>query len=151
MTIKCENEKQLRDVLDELDSVGIYRWASNASIKDYTPRLGSFPVCLFLDLADYTVTYGTEYEVKEGDDVISATDFCKSDNNDPVNHPSHYTQGKVECIDAMEMVFGTEAVKHYCLCAAFKYMWRRKDKGNEEQDKAKAEWYWNKFMEIINR
>ena len=71
--------------------------------------------------------------------------------NDSVNHPSHYTQGNVECIDAMEMVFGKEAVKHYGLCAMFKYMWRRKDKGNEEQDTAKAEWYFDKFVEIINR
>lgn len=71
--------------------------------------------------------------------------------NDPVNHPLHYTQGKVECIDAMEMVFGETAVAHYCLCAAFKYMWRRKDKGNEEQDIQKSLWYFDKFVEIINR
>lgn len=71
--------------------------------------------------------------------------------NDPVNHPSHYTQGKVECIDAMEMVFGEAAVAHYCLCAAFKYMWRRKDKENEEQDIQKSLWYFDKFVEILNR
>lgn len=71
--------------------------------------------------------------------------------NDPVNHPSHYTQGNVECIDAMEIAFGEEAVARYCLCAMFKYLWRRKDKGNEEQDIQKSLWYFDKFVEIINR
>lgn len=38
-----------------------------------------------------------------------------------VNHPSHYNQGKIECIDAMESAYGTEAVIMFCMCNAFKY------------------------------
>lgn len=154
MTIKCEDKKQLRDVLDRLDADGIYEWASGTSIKDFTPSMARYPICLFLYSDAHVITFGSEDDVKEDDKVISAEYFCTVEpdtDNDPVNHPSHYTQGKVECIDAMEMVFGKDAVSAYCMCAMFKYMWRRKDKGNEEQDKAKAEWYWNKFMEIINR
>ena len=69
---------------------------------------------------------------------------------DPVNKPEHYANTKVECIDAMEEVFGTEAVKHFCLCNAFKYHWRAKDK-NGEEDLQKAAWYMAKYKELVNR
>lgn len=71
--------------------------------------------------------------------------------SDPVNHPSHYTSGKVECIDAMEQVFGTDAVISFAILNAWKYLWRRKDKNNEEQDIQKAIWYFDKAKELINR
>ena len=66
---------------------------------------------------------------------------------DNVNHPSHYTQGKVECIEAMESAFGCEAVENFCLCNAFKYIWRAKHK-NGTEDLDKAIWYINKFKEL---
>ena len=40
----------------------------------------------------------------------------------------------------MELVFGTEAVTYFCLCNAFKYMWRYKNK-NGLEDLKKAQWY----------
>ena len=69
---------------------------------------------------------------------------------DPVNKPEHYANTKVECIDAMESVFGTEAVKAFCFCNAFKYHWRAKDK-NGEEDLRKAAWYMDKYKELVNR
>lgn len=69
---------------------------------------------------------------------------------DPVNHPQHYADSKVECIDAMVQVFGKEAVMNYCLINSFKYEWRRKDKDNESQDVQKALWYFDKYKELLN-
>ena len=43
--------------------------------------------------------------------------------NDVVNHPSHYTNGSIECIDAMVSAQGVESVKEYCINNAFKYIW----------------------------
>lgn len=71
--------------------------------------------------------------------------------NDVVNHPKHYTGGKVECIDAMEEVFGKEGVMIFSLLNCYKYLWRRKDKDNEEQDIRKALWYFDKYKELLNR
>lgn len=42
--------------------------------------------------------------------------------NDVVNHPSHYTQGSIECIDAMKSAFGAAQLAVYCKIAAFKYI-----------------------------
>lgn len=64
---------------------------------------------------------------------------------DPVNRPSHYTSGGIECIDAMQAAFGVEAVKDFCLCNAFKYLWRHRSK-NGVEDLKKCRWYLNRLI-----
>ena len=64
---------------------------------------------------------------------------------DNVNNPSHYTQGDIECIDAIK-----EATKHltgieaFCVGNVYKYLWRCELK-NGDEDVDKAEWYLKKF------
>ena len=67
---------------------------------------------------------------------------------DPVNHPAHYTSGSIECIDAMQAAFGVEAVKDFCLCNAFKYLWRHRNK-NGVEDLKKCRWYLNRLIEEV--
>lgn len=69
--------------------------------------------------------------------------------NSMVDHPSHYNQGGIECIDAMVAAFGKEAVENFCLCNAFKYVWRNRDK-NGFEDIDKAIWYLNKIKELCS-
>ena len=64
-----------------------------------------------------------------------------------VNHPSHYETGKFECIEVMQEVFGTEAVQNFCVCNAFKYLYRHRRK-NGKEDIEKARWYINKYLEL---
>ncbi len=66
-----------------------------------------------------------------------------------VNHPSHYNQGGIECIDAMVAAYGKEAVENFCLLNAFKYVWRNRDK-NGFEDIDKAIWYLNKAKELAD-
>lgn len=66
--------------------------------------------------------------------------------SDNVEHPQHYTSGNIECIDAMIETQGVEAVKNFCICNAFKYLWRHSKK-NGVEDVKKAVWYLNKFLE----
>ena len=67
--------------------------------------------------------------------------------DEEINHPSRYAGGKYECIDIMLDVFGKEAVKHFCLLNAFKYIWRQEKKGGIE-DVKKAVWFLNKYIEL---
>lgn len=60
--------------------------------------------------------------------------------NDTVNHPAHYTECSLECIDVMLAVFGRKAVTDFCILNAFKYMWRYEHK-NGLEDLQKAERY----------
>lgn len=65
-----------------------------------------------------------------------------------VNHPSHYNQGGIECIDAMISAFGNEKVADFCIINAFKYIWRYTHK-NGKEDIDKALWYMNKYKELV--
>lgn len=67
--------------------------------------------------------------------------------NDNVNHPAHYNQNGMECINEMILVFGVEAVKYFCVCNAWKYRYRA-NKKNGNEDLEKANWYINKFKEL---
>ena len=67
---------------------------------------------------------------------------------DVVNRPAHYTKTSIECIDAMRETQGDEAVKAFCVCNAFKYLWRHNRK-NGDEDIKKANWYLNKAVEIM--
>lgn len=66
---------------------------------------------------------------------------------DMVNHPSHYTNGGIECIDAIEASLTAEAFKGYCKGNAMKYIWRYEKKGSVESLQ-KAIWYLNKLIEV---
>ena len=66
---------------------------------------------------------------------------------DKVNHPHHYTNGSIECIDAMVAAYGKSAVAEYCIINAFKYIWRSEHK-NGLEDIKKAVWYLNKHIEL---
>lgn len=78
------------------------------------------------------------------------TEELKTLEEDVVNHPSHYANGDIECIDAMEAAYGTEAVMHFCQCNAFKYQWRF-DKKNGIEDLQKCQWYQNKYVELSSK
>ena len=78
-------------------------------------------------------------------------DFIKQEGapeSDMVNEPPHYKQHAMECFDEMVEVFGVEAVKSYCKCAAWKYRYRAPYKGKFEEDNAKADWYLKKLSEL---
>lgn len=66
---------------------------------------------------------------------------------DNVNHPAHYNVGNYESIDVMVATQGVEAVKNFCICNAFKYIYRHRFK-NGVEDRRKAIWYLNKFVEL---
>jgi len=70
-----------------------------------------------------------------------APESIKKYSKDNVNHPRHYEKAcSMECIDAMEIALGKEAVIHFCKGNAFKYLWRYKNK-NGSEDLEKALWY----------
>jgi hypothetical protein len=84
------------------------------------------------------------YAILFGDD--GKPEFTKPDN---VNHPKHYESGKFECIDVMCEAIGLENTKGFCLCNAFKYIYRcNKKHQSPVEDVKKAIWYLNKFLEL---
>lgn len=64
---------------------------------------------------------------------------------DNVNHPAHYTQGAVECIDALEASMTPEEFRGYLKGCQMKYVWRYRMKGGVE-DLKKARWYLDRLI-----
>lgn len=86
-----------------------------------------------------------EYFKKDNSDNLFKCTYKKNNTEntkikDFVNHPTHYSECSLECIEVMRITFGDSAVYNFCICNAFKYLWRYKFK-NGDEDLKKAEWY----------
>lgn len=66
--------------------------------------------------------------------------------NDKVNAPSHYTNGSIECIDAIKAMLSVDEYTGFLRGNILKYQWRYKHK-NGVEDLRKAQWYTNKLIE----
>lgn len=112
---------------------------------------------------EYTGTYGCIFD-EMNDDMLdkcynwyneldsatcenAETECCdKEPNNDMVNHPSHYTQGGIECIDALKAAtVSKKGIEAVCTANAIKYLWRYEEK-NGIEDVKKARWYIDRLI-----
>ena len=64
---------------------------------------------------------------------------------DVINHPSHYTAGEIECIDAIEAQLTPEEFRGDLKGNSAKYVWRERHKGGTESLK-KARFYLNRLI-----
>lgn len=85
-------------------------------------------------------------DVAEADDEADLNE-CIGQDFDVVNHPSHYTQSGIECIDAIKAALGEEQYEGYLRGACIKYLWRYKMKSGVESLK-KSEWYLKRLIEL---
>jgi hypothetical protein len=70
-----------------------------------------------------------------------------ADDKDMVNSPAHYTQGDIECIDAIaQVVKDLDGMEAMCTGNAIKYLWRWKHK-NGVEDLKKAQWYLQRMID----
>ena len=73
-------------------------------------------------------------------------------NNHNVNHPPHYNQGVVECIDAIRAATtGLDPYEAFLAASAIKYIWRYNLKSNPVEDIEKAIWYLNRIIDNRNK
>lgn len=74
--------------------------------------------------------------------------YSSRTNHDPVNHPSHYTYGKIEVIDFIE-----DQRLGYHLSSVIKYVCRAGFKPGSDviEDLEKARWYLDRFIGILRR
>lgn len=99
------------------------------------------------------IEHGYAKIAEPGDEELSVAykpvDLLSLHVPDVVNHPSHYTNGKVECIDAIESAtVGKTGIEAVCVANVIKYLWRYEDK-NGLEDIKKAQWYLNKLIEVM--
>ena len=70
--------------------------------------------------------------------------------NDMVNHPSHYTQGGIECIDALTAMVSpySDANDAALSWQVVKYIWRHPFKHKPLEDLQKARWYLDRLIAL---
>ena len=66
-----------------------------------------------------------------------------------VDHPPHYNNGGIECIDAIKASMTEEEYKGFLKGNVMKYLWRYELKENPKQDLKKAQWYLDKLLKEI--
>ena len=108
--------------------------------------------CVFSDMSDDMLNkcYNWYQELDTAACENAEAECCNKESNvDMVNHPSHYTQGGIECIDALKAATvsktGIEAV---CTANAIKYLWRYEEK-NGVEDVKKARWYIDRLIKEL--
>lgn len=69
--------------------------------------------------------------------------------HDAVNHPKHYTQGGIECIDAIAAAtVNKQGIEAACVANIIKYLWRYEAK-NGVEDVNKARWYIDRLIKEL--
>ena len=148
-----------QELIQQCKAAGLFTgWEKDQKIRELEKELGDWKKeaanCLVLRDEAQKEAYKLKQEnVKLKKEIHSLKvlktptieNFADEEPSDNVNHPSHYT-GRYECIDVMQDVFGNEATDNFCLCNAFKYIWRARKK-NGLEDVKKAVWYLNKYIE----
>lgn len=81
------------------------------------------------------------YEHGEKHDIVKVIMSTPEENKDNVNHPSHYTSGGIECIEAIKASMSKEEYKGYLKGNVLKYVWRYTNKSNPKEDLKKARVY----------
>ena len=97
---------------------------------------------------------GTTICPPPGEATFTLEDYFKglnkitmADDKDMVNSPAHYTQGDIECIDAIaQVVKDLDGMEAMCTGNAIKYLWRWKHK-NGVEDLKKAMWYLQRMID----
>ena len=90
-----------------------------------------------------------KYNEEWGDDQrmnIIGQNGNTGEHYDTVNSPSHYTQGDIECIDAIAAALNPDEFRGYLKGNILKYTWRERQKDGETSMR-KAQWYINRLLD----
>ena len=70
---------------------------------------------------------------------------------DEITKPKHYTQGKVECLDAIDSMLEESSRIDFYRTQIVKYMWRLRDKGSPLKDAKKAEFFLCRLIQKLEQ
>lgn len=109
-------------------------------------------MCDFDKWSDDKLAIAYDHVYKNGEARLDGdhlkNEEVKMDENVPdmVNHPKHYTQGGIECIDALKAAtVGKRGIEAVCVANVIKYLWRYEEK-NGIEDVRKAKWYIERLL-----
>jgi len=101
------------------------------------------------DLTEYVSVPKTETTACVSD--VLTVGVTPGKRHDPVNNPAHYTQGKVECIEAIEAALSPQEYVGFLRGQVMKYNWRLTAKDEPVENASKASWYLQRLIAFLKR
>lgn len=146
-TISSPNLKEYKISFNDRREVKIPRFAVPSSIGSIKSGIDILAQSGFVDdLQD-----SPQELMKSAIDRIIKQRQEEAKKHDAVNHPSHYTQGEVECIDAIASAcINKQGIEAVCAANIIKYLWRYESK-NGIEDVKKAQWYLQKLIKELEK
>lgn len=90
-----------------------------------------------------------DFDEWSDDKLAIAYDHVYKNGPDMVNHPKHYNQGGIECIDALKAAtVGKRGIEAVCVANIIKYCWRYEEK-NGIEDVRKAKFYIERLLKEL--
>lgn len=137
---------ELEDFCNSIETCGsLNKWDKECPLFKFMDKKSDTCDFATLDDDDLNSVYNIMLAAKDMEDVRNVA----NDKPDMVNHPSHYCQGGIECIDAIKAATvnktGIEAV---CVANVIKYLFRYETK-NGLEDVRKAAWYLNRLIKEL--
>ena len=148
-------EKKKMTIEEKAEKIKEYcnsnNYCSNCAIKN---RCNGSPVYYYNDQQLYPdAIIERNYDIIFGNASETKKEKAESKTEDMVNHPSHYTHGGVECIDAITSALSSyeDSVDSWLVGQVIKYLWRAPLKDKYEEDIKKAQFYLNRLVEKIDK
>nr|DAD57967.1 MAG TPA: nucelotide kinase [Caudoviricetes sp.] len=137
MTIK-EKEKLVKNYCRQ--------FAACSDCPSYDKNGGMSCLAYNVKLSDSVIEEAFKLIFGSSVDSVTESDETKED---PVNHPSHYTAGGVECIDAIgaAICMYSYPIDAWLAGQVIKYLWRAPLKGKYAEDLKKAQFYLNRLVD----
>ena len=107
-------------------------------------------ICDFDEWSDDKLAIAYDHVYKNSEARLDGSHLeIDDDGNDMVSHPKHYTQGGIECIDALKAAtVGKRGIEAVCVANVIKYLWRYEEK-NGIEDVRKAKWYIERLLKEL--
>ena len=106
--------------------------------------------CNFNRWSDDKLAIAYDHVYKNGEARLDGGHLKESgETPDMVEHPRHYTQGGIECIDALKAAtVGKRGIEAVCVANIIKYCWRYEEK-NGIEDVRKAKFYIERLLKEL--
>ena len=109
-------------------------------------------MCDFHEWSDDKLAIAYDHVYKNSEARLDGSHLKDAELNiepDMVNHPQHYTQGGIECIDALKAAtVGKRGIEAVCVANVIKYLWRY-EKKNGIEDIRKAKFYIERLLKEL--
>ena len=113
-------------------------------------KFSSDVICDFDEWPDDKLAIAYDHVYKNSEARLDGSHLeIDDDGHDMVSHPKHYTQGGIECIDALKAAtVGKRGIEAVCVANVIKYLWRY-EKKNGIEDIRKAKFYIERLLKEL--